>query len=101
MKDYWSPVVFKFMGIIGYRAGDHVTFVYSYIVSQQMVIFYFHRYIFQTSINLYRSCFKKTNSDSSGIKLSNIALAFFYLCLHKLVTHIFNKKYCIKKFVQA
>ena len=43
--------------------------------------------------------FQENNSDSSGIKLSNIALLFFYLWLHKLVTHIFSKKYCIKKIV--
>ena len=93
MKDYWSPVVLKLMGIIGYRAGDHVTFVYGNIVSQQMDLFaIFFIYLLTKSINLYRSCSKKTNSDSSGLKLSNIAFVFFYLCLHKLVIHIFNKK---------
>ena len=36
----------------------------------------FFPFIFQNSINLYRSCSREPNSDSSGIKLSNIALYF-------------------------
>ena len=42
------------------RAGDHVTFVYGNIVSQQIVFAIFFRYIFQTSIYLYRSCSRKS-----------------------------------------
>ena len=51
------------------------------------MVFDIFRYIFQTSI--YHVPGKQMNSDSSGIKLSKIALVFFYLCLLKMVTHIF------------
>ena len=50
-----------------FSADDYVTFVYSNIVSP--------------------------NSDSSGIKLSNIALVFFYSSSLKMVTDILTKKY--------
>ena len=72
-------------------AGDHVTFVYDNIVSQQIVFA-----IFQNSINLYRSCSRKPNSYSSSIKLSNIALVFSYLCLHKLVTYFLTNNTTFK-----
>ena len=63
-------------------------FFYSNIVSQQIVFA-----IFSVNLsNLYRPCSREQNTDSSGIKLSNIPLVFFYLCLHNLVMHIFNKK---------
>ena len=86
-----------------YRAGDHaVTFVYGNLVSLQIV---FAIFLFDKSFKLLLIYINHVPANqipiSSGIKHSNIALVFFYLCLHKLVTHIFNKNYSIKKFVQA
>ena len=71
-----------------FRAGDHVTFVYGNI---KCICYFFNISFKLLLIYNYRPCSRKTNSDSSGIKLSNIDLVFFYLCSHKLVTHIFNK----------
>ena len=52
-------------------AGDHVTFVYGKKIVPQVILMVFaiFLYIFQTSINLYRSCSRKTHFDSSGVKL--------------------------------
>ena len=66
------------------RVVDHVTFVYINIVQQLMVFAIFINdiwYIFQTYLNLYRSCSRKPKSDSSSRKLSNIALVFFLFML--------------------
>ena len=69
------------------RAGNHVTFVYDNIVSQQMVFAIFFDLSFKILL-----IYIDHVPGSSGIKLSNIALVLFYSCLHKLVTHIFYQK---------
>ena len=66
-----------------FRAGDHVTFVYSNIVSRLMVhfvylLFFCDIYLSKPSINLDTSCYRKPNCYSNGIKISDIAFVFFY-----------------------
>ena len=80
------------------KAGDHVTFVYDNIVSQQIIFAIFFDFIFQNSINLYRSCSRKINSDSNSIKLSNITQSRIFLFVFAQIggTYFLTKNTALK-----
>ena len=66
------------------RAGDHVAFVYH----NKWYLLFFRIIFLSNSINLYRSCSRKTYSDSSGINFPILHLYFsFYACTN--LWHIF------------